>query len=66
MDEKREQSLREAQELIDEKKAAILDEAQKEIYGVIVRSFQHISKNIPTNIIEESIGEAWSTIRKTK
>lgn len=66
MDEKRSKSLEETQKLIDEKKTALLDDARQDIYALISRSFQNISKKIPESIIAESIDDAWSTIHKSK
>jgi hypothetical protein len=66
MDEKRSKSLEETQKLIDEKKTALLDGAREDIYALIARSFQNISKKIPESVITESIDDAWSTIHKAK
>jgi hypothetical protein len=66
MESRRSKSLEETDRIIAEKKSALLQEARKEIYGVILRSFHHISRKIPENIIAESFDEAWSHISKTK
>ena len=66
MEEKKSRSLEETDRLIAEKKSALLEEARKEIYGVIVRSFQHVAKKMPESVITESIDEAWSSIHKAK
>lgn len=64
MELKKTQSLEETDRLISEKKAALMSEVKQEIYGVILRSFQHLSKKIPEDIIQESIQDAWASIRK--
>jgi hypothetical protein len=66
MEEKKTRSLEETERIMADKKAALLEEAKKEIYGLIVRSFHHVSRKIPESIISESIEDAWSHISKSK
>lgn len=67
MESKRVKSLEETKRIIADKKAALLDEARKEIYGVIYPVFPaYLKENARESVITESIDEAWSHISKTQ
>ncbi len=66
MEEKKSRSIEETERIMADKKAALLEEAKKEIYGLVVRSFHHVSKKIPESVISDSIEDAWSSIHKVK
>ena len=66
MEQKKIESLQETQEMMDQKKSALMDDVKKEIYGLIQRSFLSVSKKIPENIVQESIDDAWNQLPKNK
>ncbi|MCB9806658.1 ATP synthase F0 subunit B [Candidatus Peribacteria bacterium] len=65
IEEKRSKSIEETQKVMEEKKAALLNDARNEIYTIMVKSFHTLSKKIPEAVITESIDEAWTTIHKS-
>ena len=66
MEQKKIESLQETQEMMEQKKSALMGDVKKEIYGLIQRSFLSVSKKIPENIIQESIDDAWNQLPKNK
>lgn len=64
MDEKRAASLKETAELIEQKKATLLQDVKKDIYQLIRASFHSVSKKIPEGVVQESIDDAWVQVTK--
>lgn len=66
MEQKKAQSLKETADLIEQKKAGLLNDVKKEIYLLIKKSFHTVSDKIPEKIVQESIDDAWGQLAKTK
>lgn len=66
MELKRAASLEETNQMIEQKKAALMGDVKKEIYQLIKNSFHSVSKKIPESVIQESIDEAWAQLSKAK
>ena len=65
MSKTRTEMLSKAQEEIDEKKARLIKDAEKEIMSLMTRIILDIVRNkVPEKVIQESIGEAWTSYRK--